>query len=169
MMMNCVCWNVRGIGGGGKDAAIKKLINDTKPFFLGLVETKHSQVRDSKIKNWWCLGDFKWKDVPAIEGSGGLVCIWSNDLFEVLNIKAGSRWICIEGLVKEGSFRCAILVVYAPNIRSDRRLLWEDLLALRELVSVPMLAMGDFNEVLSANERKGGLAVLVVWRSLEVG
>ena len=65
--------------------------------------------------------------------------------------------MCIEGLVKAHSFRCVILVVYAPNTRSNRRLLWEDLLALRDLISVPMLAMGDFNEVFIANERKGGV------------
>ena len=31
-----------------------------------------------------------------------------------------------------------------------------------------MLATGDFNEVFTANERKGGLVVQGVWRSLNV-
>ena len=40
--MSCISWNVRGIGGCGKDVAIKKLIGHYNPFFVGLVETKHS-------------------------------------------------------------------------------------------------------------------------------
>ena len=155
--MNCVCWNVRGIGGVGKDEAIKRLVCETNPFFLSLVETKHSQVYHTKIKKWWGVRDYKWVDVAAEGGSGGLVCVWSSDLFVDCNIRSGSRWVCVEGQIYEQSFRCAILIVYAPNLRSDRRLLWEDLLALRDSVSLPMLAMGDFNEVFNENERKGGV------------
>ena len=42
--MNVVCWNFHGVGGSGKDVAIKKLVNKSKPIFLGLVETKHSHI-----------------------------------------------------------------------------------------------------------------------------
>ena len=38
-MLNGVCWNVRGVGGSGKDVAINKLVDDPKPVLLGLVET----------------------------------------------------------------------------------------------------------------------------------
>ena len=154
--MKCISWNVRGIGGCGKDAAIRKLIGDFNPMFIGLVETKHSRVDDTKIKKWWAMGDCKWFHVAAEEGSGGLVCIWSNVLFEESCIRSGRRWVCVEGLLKDQSFRCAILVVYAPNLRNERRLLWEELLELRDAVTVPILAMGDFNEVFSTSERKGG-------------
>ena len=47
-------------------------------------------------------------------------------------------------------------MVYAPNLWSERRILWEELLGLRNDVTVPLLAIGDFNEVFSTNERKGG-------------
>ena len=57
--MNCVCWNVRGTKGGGKDEALKQLVGKTNLFFLCLVETKHSQVQDSKIKKWWGVMDYK--------------------------------------------------------------------------------------------------------------
>ena len=154
--MNCISWNVRGIGGCSKDVAIKKLIREASPFFVGLVETKHYLVSETKIKKLWRIDDYKWVDVKAEEGSGGLVCICSTVLFEDSCIRLGRRWVCVEGKIKDKSFNCAILVVYAPNLRSERRTLWEELLALRNEVTVPFLAMGDFNEVFSSNERRGG-------------
>ena len=65
--MSCISWNVRGIGGCGKDVAIKKVIGDYNPFFIGLVETKLSQVNDAKIKKWWNFSDYKWTNVAAME------------------------------------------------------------------------------------------------------
>lgn len=40
--MKFIAWNVRGIGGKGNAAAIRKLISEKDPGFLGLIETKHS-------------------------------------------------------------------------------------------------------------------------------
>ena len=60
-------------------------------------------------------------------------------------------------------------MVYAPNLRSEGRLLWEELLDLRDTVTVPLLAMEDFNEVFSAFERKGRSIVQEVWKNLGIG
>ena len=58
LLMKMLCWSVRGIGGSGKDSAIKKLVSKVKPIVLGLVETKHSTVSDTKLRNWWGDNDY---------------------------------------------------------------------------------------------------------------
>ena len=58
-MMNVVCWNVRGVGSCGNDITNNKLVSESKPIFLGLVETKHSLINDHKIAKWWGSRNFK--------------------------------------------------------------------------------------------------------------
>ena len=76
-MMNIVNWNVRGLGGSGKVVAINKMVGETKPFFLGLVEPKHSQLSEHKLAKWWNSRHYDWAYVKTEEGSGGLICIWN--------------------------------------------------------------------------------------------
>ena len=45
----------------------------------------------------------------------------------------------------------------------------EELLAKRDLISMPMMVIGNFNDLFNANEKKGRLDVQGVWRSLNVG
>jgi len=45
--------------------------------------------------------------------------------------------------------------VYAPNDQQERLNVWNQLRALKENLEVPMLLMGDFNEVLRPEERRG--------------
>ena len=67
----------------------------------------------------------------------------------------GRRWLCVEGFFVDFSFKCSIVVVYAPNDRSVRRTLWEEICNLKKEVQDRILAIGDFNEVLNLIERKG--------------
>ena len=69
-IMKLLVWNIRGIGGRGKDAALRKVTGEKKPSFLVLVETKHSQVNKRKIGSWW---SGKWSHVSVVEDSGGLI------------------------------------------------------------------------------------------------
>ena len=59
---------------------INKLVGATKPFFLGLVETKHTQLSEHKLAKWWSSRNFKWAYVKAKEGSGGLICVWNKSI-----------------------------------------------------------------------------------------
>ena len=72
--MNIVFWNCRGIGGGGKDLDIKKLIMEKRVSFLGFIETKHSLILHSKIKRWRGVIEMEWSNVGIVEGYGGLIC-----------------------------------------------------------------------------------------------
>ncbi|KAK7281927.1 hypothetical protein RIF29_10309 [Crotalaria pallida] len=87
----------QGIGGSGKSGAIKKLIKTNNPAILRLVETKHSLSMPRRWRSWWSIDDLGWKEVQAINGSGGLILMWNQSLLKVSSSSNGEMWINIEG------------------------------------------------------------------------
>ena len=49
---------------------------------------------------------------------------------------------------------CAICLVYGAHTTDDRRAIWEELKNVRETVNIPMLFLGDFDEVQRSKEKK---------------
>lgn len=69
----------------------------------------------------------------------------------------------IHALVKVNfsSFSWLISAIYASPKYSGRRLLWNNLALAASLHNLPWVMLGDFNEILSSNEKFGGLLVNV--------
>ena len=72
-------------------------------------------------------------------------------------ITKGKRWVCVKGIIKPYDFHYSILLVYGIHSRSDIMGVWDELRNLKSSISCSLLVMGDFNEVLNSEERKGGL------------
>ena len=123
-------------------------MSESEPIFIGLVETKHSLINDKKLEKWWGSRNFNWAEAKAVEGSGGLICLWHKESFVDMSVKSGRRWISVEGYLIDRAFRCSFLVIYAPNDHGRKRDLWNELQSWKEHVREPILAVGDFNEVL---------------------
>ncbi|KAF5181238.1 Ribonuclease h domain, partial [Thalictrum thalictroides] len=51
---------------------------------------------------------------------------------------------------------CFFTFIYARNPRLQRLVLWEDIKRIGSSISLPWCAIGDYNNVLSADERRGG-------------
>ena len=62
VVMKFICWNCRGVGGKGKDEAIRNIVMHKKANFVGLVETKHSHLSEVKIRKWWGQREVDWCD-----------------------------------------------------------------------------------------------------------
>jgi len=56
--------------------------------------------------------------------------------------------------------------VYAPNDQGGRRLVWDQLRNLRHKLRLPLLMVGDFNEVVRMEERKGAKQFTTSMRDL---
>lgn len=121
--MNFISWNTRGLGGNGKVSTIRGLATKFTPAIFGLVETKHSTVNELKIRSFWGADDFRWEDVPANHGSGGLILMWATETFTHIRSLKGDRWICIKGKFKEKDFEAAFVLVYGQNDRDGRKVL----------------------------------------------
>ena len=157
--MKILCWNIRGIGGVSKMGVIKEMIQKNKILFLGLVETKSTKGSENWVRRIWGPFEFDWAEVKAVNGGGGLLCIWDKEFLAKSDILMGDRWICIKGYVKEVDMWCAIGLVYGPHTISERRIVWQELKVVREKFEVPLLLMGDFNEILKVGERLGNTSV----------
>ena len=88
--------------------------------FMGLVETKHSDLNTHKIRRIWGNNDYEWRHVTAMDGSSGLICVWDKEFLEERNFLRGSRWICIEGRLKNWNFEGAFLVIYGMHSKRER-------------------------------------------------
>ncbi|QHO36073.1 uncharacterized protein DS421_9g280720 [Arachis hypogaea] len=53
------------------------------------------------------------------------------------------------------SFNCAFCLMYGAHVRVDKLTVWEELSFISGLCQVPFCYMGDFNEVVTVDERKG--------------
>ncbi|MCI33632.1 hypothetical protein A2U01_0054849, partial [Trifolium medium] len=49
--------------------------------------------------------------------------------------------------------------IYASPNEENRRVLWEDLLAIADTMTEPWLVAGDFNDIACAEEKRGGATV----------
>ena len=71
----------------------------------------------------------------------------------------GDRWICVKGWVAEAKIFATIVLVYRPHIPAEKRMLWEEISQLQINMGVPMIVMGDFNEIRCPEERRGCLTM----------
>ena len=156
--MNCLLWNIRGIGKGEKVMSIRELIDSHKVSFLGLVETKHKRTLMSRIKRLWGNEDFELCEVFASKtNGGGLAAIWDTTTLSITNKVYSERWILLEGEIIKASFKCCIGVVYGPNDKIGRNMVFSELKNAITSINKPTLLLGDFNVILNPWERVGTL------------
>ena len=102
----------------------------------------------------------EWRAVEAKGTAGGILVFWDTRKLELVETEIGHFSItCMFKNVEDG-FLWAFTGVYGPVKRSKRELFWEELGALKGLWEGPWCIGGDFNVVLSPNDRNlvGGLS-----------
>ncbi|XP_025640952.1 uncharacterized protein [Arachis hypogaea] len=122
---------------------------------LGLVETKRQLVTKFDIAKIWGNSCAGWDFVESNGVSGGLLLIWDDDFFKIRNSHKGERWLCFEGEVVKYNFQCAFILVYGAHDRNEKLTVWEELSYIAGLCQVPCCFMGDFNEIVQVEERRG--------------
>jgi len=165
--MRIATWNIRGFGAQNKKSMINCLIKEEHLDLVGLVETKHAELSQWDIVRCWGHQSSQHIHNTAIEGSGGIIVSWHQDSFTLANCIANQRWICAIGEFTRNQFKCAVCVLYAPNGQAERLQLWNQLCLLQSRIEVPMVLMGDFNEVLSIHERRGATELSQGMRNLQ--
>lgn len=148
-------FKIRGLEGLVKRNAIKDLVRLEKVDFLAIQETKLEVISDSLCFNIWGGEDCQWIYLPAVGNSGGLLSIWCKSVASLIFSFSGESFVgvCLEwGVLK----RCFIVNVYSKCNMSGKRILWENLAALKNnLGNGAWCFLGDFNAVLNRGERKG--------------
>ncbi|XP_025678312.1 uncharacterized protein [Arachis hypogaea] len=68
-------------------------------------------------------------------------------------------WLCVEGVLLRNNFSCAFFLVYGAHSREEKSHVWEELSYIAGLCQVPYYFMGDFNEIVNAEKRKGTVSL----------
>ncbi|XP_016178005.1 uncharacterized protein LOC107620343 [Arachis ipaensis] len=126
---------------------------------LGLIEIKKEAMSRFDVARLWGCDIVDWEFVESVGASGSLLLMWDNFLFTRLNCFKGDGWLCVEGFLTKNNFKCAFYLVYGAHVRSEKLIMWEELSYLVGLCQVPFCFMGDFNEILHLEERKGATSI----------
>ncbi|XP_057733783.1 uncharacterized protein LOC130948945 [Arachis stenosperma] len=128
---------------------------------LGLLETKREIISKYDVARIWGTSSVGWEVVESVGAAGGLLLMWDDMIFKRSNCYKGERWVCIEGLVTKNNFQCAVCLVYGAHGREKKRVVWEELSYVAGLCQVPFCLLGDFNEILQIEDRKGATSLPV--------
>ena len=157
--MRIASWNIRGFGGENKKSMIRRLVSSENIEIMGMVETKQSDISQGELQKCWGRIAFDYFQIAAIHNSGGLLLTWKQESFKPYNSLATQRWLCVIGELTLSQTQCAIWLVYAPSDHQGRLQLWNQLRSVKSNIDTPCIFMGDFNEVLHPDERRGAISL----------
>ncbi|XP_016173340.1 uncharacterized protein LOC107615829 [Arachis ipaensis] len=111
------------------------------------------------VMQLWGNDGAGWEFVEVKGASGGLLLMWDMTMFKLSNCYKGGRWLCVDGVMIKNNFRCAFCLVYGEHDRESKLVVWEELSFLSGLCQVPLCFMGDFNEIVQVEERRGSTSL----------
>ncbi|XP_057740039.1 uncharacterized protein LOC130957189 [Arachis stenosperma] len=113
---------------------VKDLKTKNRLNMLGLVETKKHVVTRFNVARLWGCNSVSWEYV-AFDGASGVLL--------------------------KNNFNCAFFLVYGAHVREEKLVVWEELSYVAGLCQVLCCFMGDFNEIVHIEERKGAGSLTV--------
>lgn len=151
--MNFLSLNIRGAGGVEKPGWVRRLKKDVNAAFIAIQETQLSGSSDQFWSKFWGGSEVGCASVEAAGRSGGLCSLWDPGIFKMDAVSKGQSFILVSGFMNGVVERLNILNVYAPVNQDRRKELWPLLSDLVNSNSGLWVALGDFNEVRSEDER----------------
>ncbi|XP_028089827.1 uncharacterized protein LOC114290144 [Camellia sinensis] len=149
--MKMLVWNCHGAGNSVFKRTIRDLLKSHNPSIIVLIETK---VQLSSMGLFFNnLGFAASTFVDPVGKCGGIWLLWDPFKVIVLALDANPQVIYVK--IKRDHFPNWILsVVYARPNPTKRDTLWENLESMEDNMSEPWLAVGDFNDFASQNEKR---------------
>ena len=152
--MKILFWNARGLGNSPTRRVLRRMVSRYQPLLLGLSEP-FVQLSSIKSSFWKSLrlSPVAVNDRGARKPNIWLLCHQSLQPHLLLATEQQLTISCIFD-----SVTCIITWVYAKTTATERRQLWDDLFRVKNsFVQGPWLVLGDFNCVLGAHEKRGGI------------
>ncbi|MCH82272.1 hypothetical protein A2U01_0003073 [Trifolium medium] len=119
----------------------RQYVSLNKPAMLVIMETRCDPNKLRKTFNLLGYDNFSATEVQGY--AGGIIVAWKKDDISVE--------VCIK------SFQYMHLKVNYPN-EANRNALWDELKVIASSMNEPWLLAGDFNDIMTADEKKGGAA-----------
>ncbi|XP_057444405.1 uncharacterized protein LOC130736610 [Lotus japonicus] len=92
--------------------------------------------------------------IDANGQSGGIWCLWNSHVYSVTNLVSSTQLLHL-AIQKGNETMWNITTVYASPSAVIRRELWNQLLAIKDIIVGPWCLLGDFNTTLHDHERVG--------------
>ncbi|XP_060181958.1 uncharacterized protein LOC132611557 [Lycium barbarum] len=153
--MNWVIWNVRGTNKWYKQKELKNYLKSKHIQLAGFVETRVKEPKAEKIMQHIAPG---WKSYNSylFAENGRVWVLWDEKNLEVSFIKAVAQYIHCHIKSRTDGMECALTVVYGFNTIEQRRSLWADVQTFAQATSMPWIIGGDFNAILTVQDRLYG-------------
>ncbi|GMI64491.1 hypothetical protein HRI_000118400 [Hibiscus trionum] len=151
--MKLLSWNVRGLGQPRTVNRLKHLLRDLKPDVIFLIETKLQGPSMEKVRKK--CGYSNGVDVPSNGRSGGLSFAWKESVAVTLKSYSDRHIDVLIDKDADGNLWRCTGFYGAPEVQ-NRAHTWNLLRQLDDMGDTPWLVIGDFNELLLAQEKTGG-------------
>lgn len=157
--MNFLSLNVCGIRRDGKPGWVRSLKQNQGVDFLAVQESKLSDPSMLLLSKCWGNSQFHYDYVCSDGAAGGLISWWDPVCFKQLGVIRSKHVLIVSGMLVHSGVLLNIANVHAPNDPAARRTFWNDLLFFRRSFCGLWLFMGDFNDVISPEERLNSVFV----------
>lgn len=148
--------NIQGLNSPAKQKGVQSLVRKHSIDVLGLVETKFNLVNASFfMKNYF--PDWSFSHNFDIAPGGRILLIWDSSKahVEILERSAQVMHCKLRCTVSHNSF--FVSFVYGYWSVTTRRPLWDSLWTFGNPLTLPWMVLGDFNCLLSPDERVNGV------------
>ena len=149
--MSILCWNCQGAGSTETVQQIREYRRKYFPDFLFFMETKQNWEYVNGLRK--SLGYDKVFTVEPEGLSGGLAVMWK-DSYQVVVLSSDKRIIDLR--ISIGSTSFFLTLVYGDPVKARRREVWDRLTQIGLGRDDAWMLAGDFNELLSNDEKSGG-------------
>lgn len=151
--MNILSWNYRGLGNPGAITVLLHLVRVKVPKIVFLMETKQLIEKMRNIKE-----DLQYQAifiVPSLGRSGSLAMLWKEDVDLHVQTFSHNHIDVVVFSIMGPPWR--IIGCYGQQKENCRHETWNMLWHLHSQYSMPWVCIGDYNEILSSEERQGRL------------
>lgn len=152
-IMNILIWNCKGAMKPQFRKTMMDLVEWHSPILMVITETRLSGARVDEIIESLPLDGVAVAD--SIWFAGGIWMLCRSDLVQVEVLSATEQEIHSLIQVRSQNLHWLISVIYASLRFEERCILWNNLRILANMHDLPWALMGDFNEVLSKEEKYG--------------
>ncbi|XP_070017163.1 uncharacterized protein [Nicotiana sylvestris] len=133
----------------------RSLLDYNRPSLVVLLET-HCQSHQTVKEDFNFIGLI---EVAATGQSGGIAISWLSDVLYVKPVATTSQEIHCHIQVLPFPFKVLFTAIYASTDLATRQSLWHNIMCVYDHYTGPWLLGGDFNEILHANDKFGGLSI----------
>ncbi|XP_062088747.1 uncharacterized protein LOC133795307 [Humulus lupulus] len=151
--MSILSLNCRGLGNPRVIQFLKELVSQKKPSCIFLCETPCSRERVEYVR---CLLGFEGGFAVDAHGrSGGIALLWHKvDEVSLLSYSSNHIDVMIRSV---GPYEYRLTGIYGEPNRSLRNRTWELIRTLQMQRDSPWCLIGDFNNIISHEDKRGGL------------